>query len=123
MSNNVVIIGSNTSQIIGTLGTNGTLSEEIDLGLYNTVGLLSDGMANGTMNILVSVQPLLLNGTLQNTYRLLRDNAGVAVAYTIPTGSSAFKESDMHIIAPYRYVRFLSSVNQSGASFTAVVKG
>jgi len=124
MSNNVAIIGSNPSLVVGTIGTNGTLSEEFDLGMYTQIGLLSDNASNGTLNFLVASQPININGTLNNTYRLLRDTTGAAVAYTLPAGSSAFKESDMRILAPYRFVRLLASVAQASApTFTFVVKG
>lgn len=117
---NVMIEGSNASQIIGTMGTSGTLSEEFWLNNYTLAGMFSDGAANGTLNILVS-PTALFNGT--NSYRPLRDNAGVAVALTLPAGSSAFRESDIHVIIPYQYVRFVSSVAQTGFSLTLAVKG
>lgn len=115
---NVMLIGSNNNQIIGTMGTAGTLSEEFDLSGFTQVGMLTDGAANGTLNFLVSVQSLAQG----NTYRLLRDTAGVAVAYTVPTGSNAYKEVDMRVLAPYRYVRLLSNVAQTGFSATFVLK-
>jgi hypothetical protein len=120
---NVMIVGSNPSLVIGTIGTNGTLSEEFDLASYNSLGLLSDSASNGTLNFWVSNQPIV-PGTLTNNYRLLRDNAGVAYALTLPSGSSAFKASDIAVIAPYRYVRIGTSVAQANApTFTFVVKG
>ena len=88
MSNNVMIIGSNPSLVVGTIGTNGTLSEEFDLSSYNSIGLLVDNASNGTLNFLVASQPININGTLNNTYRLLRDTTGAAVAYTLPAGCS-----------------------------------
>lgn len=118
---NVEIIGSVPSVVQGTIGANGTLSEEFDLTGWNSLGLLSDTASNGTMNFLVSWQPLS-SGT--NSYRLVRDNAGAAYALTIPSGSSAYKASDIAVLAPYRYVRLLSSVSQgAGNQFTFVVKG
>lgn len=115
---NVMKAGSNTTQIIGTMGTSGTLSEEMDLSGFTQIGLLTDGAANGTLNFLVSVQSLALG----NTYRLLRDNVGAAYAITVPTGSGAMKASDMAVLAPYRYVRLISSVAQTGFSATFVLK-
>lgn len=115
---NVMIEGSNNQQIIGTMGISGTLSEEYDLSGFTQIGLLTDGAANGTLNFLVS----LVAGTVNDSYRLLRDNAGAAYALTVPTGRGAFKESDMRVLAPYRYVRILSSVSQTGFSATFVLK-
>lgn len=118
-----MIEGSNPSFVVGTMGTNGTLSEQFDLSSYNSFGLLSDNATNGTLNILVSNQ-LYVPGTQQDNYRLLRDNAGVAYVLTLPGGASAFKESDIRVIAPYRYVRLLASIAQSATpTFTFVVKG
>lgn len=117
---NVMIEGSNNNQFIGTMGANGTLSEEFDLSGFTQIGLLTDGAANGTLSILVAATSILSTGT--NTYRLLRDSVGASYALTVPTGSGAFKESDLRVIAPYRYVRLLSSVNQTGFSAAFVVK-
>jgi hypothetical protein len=119
MATSVQIASYNPSLVIGTFGASGTLSEEFDLAGYATVGMLTDGMANGTMNILVAAYPL---STGTNFYRTLRDNVGVAVPLTIPTGNGAYKESDIRVIAPYRFVRLVSSVAQTGASATFVVK-
>ena len=118
---NVMIAGSNASAITGTIGASGTLSEEFNISTFNTFGMLSDGASNGTINFLVSSVPLGTTGTL-NAYRLLRDNVGAAVALTVPTGSGAFKDTDLHVLAPYQYVRILSSVAQTGCSFTIVMK-
>jgi hypothetical protein len=129
---NVMIIGSNPSLIIGTIGAQGTLSEQLDLASYNSFGLLTDNAVNGTINIWVSNQLAAVPsgaGTLADNYRLLRDNVGAAYALTLPTGSSAFKASDIAVIAPYRFVRFSTSVGQangtgaSATTFTLVVKG
>lgn len=130
---NVVIVGSNPSLIVGTFGAQGTLSEQFDLSMYNSFGLLSDNANNGTLNIWVSNQLAAVPsgaGTLADNYRLLRDNAGVAYALTLPAGSSAFKASDIAVIAPYRFVRFgtggVAQANGTGVSattLTLMVKG
>ncbi len=129
---NVVIVGSNPSLIVGTVGASGTLSEQMDLSMYNSFGLLTDNANNGTLNIWVSNQLAAIPsgaGTLADNYRLLRDNAGVAYALTLPAGNSAFKASDIAVIAPYRFVRFgTGAVTQSSSAsapttFTLVVKG
>jgi hypothetical protein len=105
------------------MGTNGTLSEQFDLSGYNSFGLLSDNASNGTLNIWVSNQ-MYIPGTQSDNYRLLRDNAGAAYALTLPAGNSAFKASDIAVIAPYRYIRLGASVAQASApTFTFVVKG
>ena len=128
---NVVIVGSNPSLIIGTIGVIGTLSEQLDLSMYNSFGLLTDNANIGTINIWVSNQLAAVPsgaGTLSDNYRLLRDNVGAAYALTLPAGSSAFKASDIAVIAPYRFVRFGASTTQSSnaaapTTFTLVVKG
>lgn len=117
---NAQIIGHNSSIVIGTVGAGGTLSEEFNIDNYSIFGLLVDNATNGTLNLLVADQSLT-SGT--NSYRLLRDTAGAAVAYTLPAGNTAFKEIDMKVIAPYRFVRFLTSIGQaSGSTFKIVVK-
>jgi len=125
-----MIVGSNPSLIIGTIGASGTLSEQFDLASYNSFGLLTDNANNGTLNIWVSNQLAAVPsgaGTLADNYRLLRDNVGAAYALTLPAGSSAFKASDIAVIAPYRFVRFGTSVAQASSgnltTFTLVVKG
>lgn len=129
---NVTIEGSNPSLTIGTIGASGTLSEQFDTAGYNSFGLLTDNANNGTLNIWVSNQLAAVPsgaGTLADNYRLLRDNAGVAYALTLPAGSSAFKASDIAVIAPYRFVRFSTgAVGQSSSAsalttLTLVVKG
>lgn len=120
---NVTITGSNPSLVQGTIGTNGTLSEIFDLAGYNSIGLLVDNASNGTLNFLVSYQTIS-PGTLVDAFRLLRDTTGAAVAYTLPAGNTAFKASDIAVIAPYRYVRILTGQAQANApTFTFVVKG
>lgn len=120
---NVVIIGSNPSLVVGTVGANGTLSEQFDLSMYNSLGLLSDNASNGTINFWVSNQ-LYVPGTLADNYRLLRDNVGAPYALTLPAGSSAFKASDIAVIAPYRFVRIGTSVAQANSTtFSFPVKG
>lgn len=124
---NVMIVGSNPSLVVGTVGTNGTLSEQFDLASYNSLGLMADNASNGTLNFWVSNQLASVPsgaGTLADNYRLLRDSAGVAYALTLPAGNTAFKASDIAVIAPYRFVRLGTSVAQaSGTTFTFVVKG
>lgn len=125
---NVTITGSNFSLVQGTIGTNGTLSEQFNLAGYNSIGLLLDAapngtLNNGTLNFLVSYQPYQ-PGTLADAYRLLRDSSGAAVAYTIPAvNATAYKEIDIRVIAPYTYVRLLSTVTQAAVTATFVVKG
>lgn len=124
---NVMIIGSNPSLVIGTVGAQGTLSEQFDLASYNSLGLLSDAGANGTLNFWVSNQ-LYIPGTQADNYRLLRDNVGVAYVLTLPTGQGAYKAADIAVLAPYRYVRIGTSGAQANSTtapttFTFVVKG
>lgn len=117
---NVMIEGSNPSIVKGTIGTNGTLSEELDLAGYNSIGLMIDNASNGTLNFWVSYQSY----TQGDVYRLLRDTAGAAVAYTLPSGNVAFKESDIRVIAPYRYVKLGTTVAQANApEVRFIVKG
>lgn len=124
---NVMIIGSNPSLVIGTVGAQGTLSEQFDLASYNSLGLLSDAASNGTLNFWVSNQQYI-PGTQADNYRLLRASDGSAYALTLPAGSSAFKAADIAVIAPYRFVRLGTSVAQANSTtapttFTFVVKG
>lgn len=128
---NVVIVGSNPSLIVGTVGASGTLSEQFDLSMYNSFGLLVDNANLGTLNFWVSNQLAAVPsgaGTLQDNYRLLRDNAGAAYAIAMPAGNNAFKASDIAVIAPYRFVRIGTVGAQSNSAtapttFTFVVKG
>lgn len=127
---NVVIVGSNPSLIVGTVGASGTLTEQFDLSMYNSFGLLSDNANIGTLNFWVSNQLAAVPsgaGTLADNYRLLRDNVGAAYALTVPAGNGAFKASDIAVIAPYRFVRIGMSTAQASSgnptTFTFVVKG
>ncbi len=120
---NVMVAGYNASLVVGTIATNGTLSEMFDLSNYSQLALLSDNASNGTLNFMVAGSPLYINGTLNDTFRLLRDTAGAAIAYTLPNGSGAFRTTDLAILASYRYVRLLTSVSQANTpTFTFVTK-
>lgn len=124
---NVMIEGSNPSLVVGTIGTNGTLSEQFDLSGYNSFGLMYDNATNGTLNFWVSNQLAAIPsgaGTLADNYRLVRDSVGAAYALSMPAGSGAFKASDIAVIAPYRFVRIGTSIAQASApTYTFVVKG
>lgn len=112
----VQIASYNPSLVQGTIGVNGTQSEWFDLAGYTWLGLVVDGASNGTMNFVVGT-------AAGDSYRLLKDNVGANVAITLPAGGSAFRESDMRVLAPYRFVRIITSVAQSGGpTFTFVVK-
>lgn len=119
---NVMLAGSNDSQVNGTFGASGTLSEQFDLSNYTLAGLMIDGAANGTLNFLVS-QNLFIPGTQANNYRLVYNSDGTPYALTIPSGNVAFSAAvTVSAIAPYRYVRLLSSVAQSNVAARFVVK-
>ncbi len=112
----VQIASYNPSFVAGTIGVNGTQSEWFDLAGYTWLGLVVDQATNGTMNFVVGT-------AAGDNYRLLKDNVGANLAITLPTGGSAFRESDMRVLAPYRFVRIITSVAQAnGPTFTFVVK-
>jgi hypothetical protein len=132
MAQNVVIVGSNTSLVRGTIGTNGTASEIFDLAGNTLLGLLGDNLSTGTFNFEVahndpfnappSVQPW---GTLgaQGTLRLLRNLDATVVATGSLTDNIALTENAMHVLAPYRYVRIVASAAQANApTFTFITK-
>ena len=119
---NVMIVGSNDSQVNGTFGTSGTLSEQFDLTNYTLAGLMLDGAANGSLTFLVAQNPFT-PGTLANNYRPVYNSDGTAYTLTIPSGGAAFSAAVIvSAIAPYRYVRLVSSVAQSGVAARFIVK-
>jgi hypothetical protein len=119
---NVMIVGSNDSQVNGTFGASGTLSEQFDLTNYTLAGLEIDGAANGTLNFLVSQNPFI-PGTLANNYRPVYNSDGTAYALTIPSGNVAYSAAVIvSAIAPYRYVRLLSTPAQSSVAARFIVK-
>ena len=106
------INGSVYSQVVGTIGTNGTLSEECDLTGYTLGGLTIDNASNGTLTFWVSHQPL----SSGNTYRPVYNSDGTQYSVTLPSGNVAFSASVIvNAIAPYRYVRLVTSVAQASA--------
>lgn len=108
-----MIAGSNDSWISGTIGTNGTLSEEFDLTTNTLAGLMFANASNGTLTFLVSYQPL---STGTNSYRTLYNNDGTAYSLTLPSGNGAFSAAvTVSAIASYRYVRLVTSVAQASA--------
>lgn len=119
---NMMIVGSNDSQVNGTFGSSGTLSEQFDLTNYTLAGLQLDGAANGTLTFLVAQNPFV-PGTLANNYRPVYNSDGSLYSLTIPSGSVAFSAAVIvSAIAPYRYVRLLSSVAQSSVPARFIVK-
>jgi hypothetical protein len=116
----IEINGSVPDLVQGTIGTNGTLSEEADLTGYTFAGLEIDNATNGTLTFWVSHQKL----SLGNTYRPVYNSDGTQYSLTLPTGNVAFSASTIvNVIAPYRYVRLVTSVAQSSApTFRWVVK-
>lgn len=112
MSENVVIIGSNTSLVSGTIGTNGTLSEEFDLSMYSLAGLMIDNASNGTLNFWVANAKQADGGT----YRPVYNSDGTAYGVTLPSGNVSFSATVVvNAIAPYRFVRLVTSVAQANA--------
>lgn len=119
---NVMIAGSNDSQVNGTFGASGTLSEQFDLSSYTLAGLQLDAASNGTLTFLVAQNPFV-PGTLANNYRPVYNSDGSLYSLTIPSGSVAFSAAVIvSAIAPYRYVRLLSSVAQSSVAARFIVK-
>jgi hypothetical protein len=117
---NVMIAGSNASLVVGTIATNGTLSEEFDLSNYTMLGLLVDNATNGTLNFWVAPKALADGGV----YRPVYNADGTTYAATLKTGDNALSSvTVMNAIAPYRYVRLVTSVAQvNGPTCRFVVK-
>ncbi len=117
----VEINGSVPSMVIGTIGTNGTLSEEFDLGPYTFPMLLIDNATLGTLTFLVSDKPLAPG---VNTYRQVLDNTGTAKSVGPISGNVAVaSDYIMQTIGPARYVRLLmSSAQANGPRCCFVVK-
>jgi len=117
---NVMLIGSNDSQVNGTFGASGTLSEQFDLTNYTLAGLEIDSATNGTLNFLVSHESLMINGTLNNKFRPVYNSDGTTYALTLPSGNVAFSAAVIvSAIAPYRYVRLLSTPAQGSTPVQA----
>lgn len=115
------IAGLRQSQVIGTIGTNGTLSEEFDLTGYGMPMLLLDNLTLGTLTFLVSDKPLAPG---VNTYRQVLDNTGTAKSVGPISGNVAIAcDYIIQTIGPARYVRLLmSSAQANGPRCCFVVK-
>lgn len=114
------VVAHRQSQVIGTIGTNGTLSEELDLTGYSMPMLLMDNLTLGTLTFLVSDQPL----SKGNTYRQVLDNTGTAKSVGPISGNVAIScDYIIQTIGPARYVRLLmSSAQANGPRCCFVVK-
>jgi hypothetical protein len=87
---------------VGTIGANGTLSEEFDLESYTLIGLMADNLSLGTLDFWVAHQSLANGGV----YRKIVDNNGTAKTIGPVSGNIAVSVDVMtQIMSAYRYVR------------------
>ncbi len=121
MATNVTITGSNPSLVTGTIGANGTLSEEYDLESYTLLGLLGDNLTNGTLTFWTAHQSLANGGV----YRQVLDNTGTAKSIGPVSGNIAVSSDVMtQILSAYRYVRVLASSAQANSpTLRFIIKG
>lgn len=125
MSTNVQIISHAHSYVNGTIPAGGTLSQELRIQDYVHYGLFAEQL-NGTMNVgtlnfMVS-RFSELDPNYAANYVYVKDSAGANVALTL-TGPQAYKGTDLEFLAPYKYVRIVSSVTQvNGLSLTIPTK-
>lgn len=101
----------------GTINGGGTITQEIDLGGFATVGLIATtSMAVGTLTFEVS-------DVSGGTYSALKDGSGNAVSIGPVSGTFAVSGSVMIPLSPYRYVKIKTSSAQSpGVQFALPVK-
>lgn len=100
------------------IAANGTVSSIVDLDGYSIVGLIAaTALTAATLSFEVSDR-------LGGTYVLLRNDDGTAVVTGILSGTFALSgEGVLKRLAPYRYVRIVTSVVQpSGVTFLLPVR-
>lgn len=124
MGSNVLVSGSRTGIVYGTILAGGTLSQEIDLGEWTLAGLIAEtSMVNGTLTFQVSSKPDAEGGTyvdLRGDQNAVYNPAGGAVSGTFALNTSAV----MAALTAYRYVKIKSSIAQTnGVRFALPVKG
>lgn len=108
----------NPNQVYTSFTNNGTLTGEIDLVGYSIVGLKVAGgsFANGTLGFMVSDKPDEKSGV----YVDLKNADGSNVAIGAVSGQFAVSGEALKPLAPYRYVRVKSSVNQASSVILAM---
>ena len=102
----------------GTLNANGTISPQLDLEGFSVLGLMiHDTPAIGTLTFQAG------SGNPANlTWHTIVDNAGDAESLTL-NASVAFGGDSLKFLEPYRYVRMVSSVQQTnGLQFSITMK-
>lgn len=108
---NVGITHHNPNVLTGTIPINGTLTHEIDLMGFTTIGLWYTGATNGTLSFQVAEKPDIQGGTFVD---LLAAN-GAAVTFGPSGAAGAVSGLVMEALAPYRYVKIKTSIAQATA--------
>lgn len=103
--------------IAASIAANETTSGAIDLRGYVILGLIAtSAMISGNLAFQVS-------DALDGTYVDVEDSSGSAVSLGAFSGTFALKADDLAFLAPYRYLKIVSSVAQTnGVSFILPVK-
>ena len=106
--------------VYGTILTNGTLSNTINLQGYSLAGIQALGSSvNGTLGFLVSdktdvpseiVPPLAPAGV----FRTLYTGAGVPVTVTAPSGQFAISSDALTPLKGYQFIRVTSTAQTNG---------
>lgn len=125
MSTNVQIVAHAHSYVNGTISNGGTLSQEMRLQDFLHYGLVASNL-NGTMNVgTLNFAVSLWSETDPNytaEYFTVKDATGSDVALTL-TGQQAYKGTDLEFLAPYKYVKVISTASQTnGLNLTFVAK-
>lgn len=114
------LAGRQVSYLPGTILPNGTISNEIDISEYALIGLKTiTSMTSGTLQFFVSEKPEAQGGAFGPVRAL---SGGVKESGSL-SGIFALDASDLSFLAPYRYLRVVTSVAQaSGLAFALPVK-
>jgi hypothetical protein len=118
---NVMVAGSNFNLLRGTILAGGTLSSEIDLGEYNTTGLItSASLILGTLTFMVSALPDAQGGGYTT---LLKSDGTAAISIGPVSANKAISAITLAPLFPYRYIRLsTSSVQTNGVALLLPVR-
>ena len=119
---NVLVSGSNYNLLYGTILPGGTLSNEIDLGEYNTLGMFtSSDLILGTLTFMVSPLPDAQGGGYTT---LLKSDGTAAISIGPISGNKAISAITLAPLFPYRFIRLQTSSTQTnGVQLFLPVRG
>lgn len=117
------ISGVRPGLLQGTIAAGGTLTNEIDMGGWSSMGLIADGSAlTGTLTFQASAFSDNDSVYAEN-YVDIRNGDGSALSITIAANRAISGDEIIQALQPYRYVKIKTSAAQTnGALFYIPVK-